>query len=209
MYQEALFHQSRLWNRYAKEGGGVGRQGRKDFISWKNKLQIIIVKIIFPFYLTRWSWMYTCGLWTQCQIFIFPSSLQSNSYYVHLDMVWQENMSMLQLVQCDCSISRFPVFVGACQVGINSPHSHSTQARLSQNKCSCAMETCGSRQTGIPWWGCSFWIHCHTQKHLFCCYYTTLSTFLYTNVWNQMSLLEARKRRVTETLLFLTRSAKG
>ena len=38
---------------YYKFGGGVGRQGRKDFMSWKNKLQIIIVKIVFPFYLTR------------------------------------------------------------------------------------------------------------------------------------------------------------
>ena len=47
------------------------------------------------------------------------------------------------------------------------------------------------------------------RNTLFCCYYTTLSTFLYSNVWNQVSLLEARKHRVTETLLFLTRSEKG
>lgn len=124
-------------------------------------------------------------------------------------MVWQENISMLQLVQCDCGISRFPCLWGrvrwARTVHIPTalrPDSHKTSARVQWKHVDHDKR---AFLDGVVHFG-----YIATPRNtLFCCYYTTLSTFLYSNVWNQVSLLEARKRRVTETLLFLTRSEKG
>lgn len=143
---------------------------KRHFIWRKNKLQIIIVKIMVPFYLTRWLWMYTFGLWTQCKV--SPSSFQSSNHYIHLEInerilhkernacasagsVWLWR----QLVSRICGSSPgghdHPHFPSAIKPDTHKTSVHVLEKRVDHSKRSFLDEVINLR------------VHFHTQKHFF------------------------------------------